>query len=420
MGQLAKEVHKREAGKLPSYPTLNPKHKPGGPEHANMVTSLRNGKTYNNNIKIPSVHDFSHNVEDFVNDDEIVVEGNKTYNVKSDSELVNDLLKYFPKPPTHNRKATESPKVGKGGVSSTTTPYPQALEKSASSRLAKKGPHFEDMWETFKQVKINLPLIDAIKQIPAYSKFLKDLCTQKRKLKATLPKNIDLTEHVSAVLSSSLPPKFKDPGAPLISIVVGNITIKKALLDLDASIHILPASLVDKYDLGTLRKTDTIISLADRSTKIPRGILEDVIVKVDDFYYPVDFFVMYTDSPYKDVQPNIILGRPFLAMIDARINCQTGAMDITFGNRKLRLYVFNSLNSHISNDCYHIDTIDECIQTHTPSMNMDRTLENLHYVGSEKELFNGMTFHEKEEKFQMIEEEFLLSLEETPLQSQQV
>nr|GFC44091.1 hypothetical protein [Tanacetum cinerariifolium] len=73
MGQLAEEVHTREAGKLPSYPDLNPKHKPGGPEHVNMVTSLRNGKTYNNDIKISSVHDFSHDVEDFVIDDEIVV-----------------------------------------------------------------------------------------------------------------------------------------------------------------------------------------------------------------------------------------------------------------------------------------------------------------------------------------------------------
>nr|GEW05073.1 hypothetical protein [Tanacetum cinerariifolium] len=222
-------------------------------------------------------------------------------NVKSDSELVNDLLKDFPKPPTQTSEATESPKVGKGDVSSITTPYPAALEKSASARLAEKGPYSEDMWETFKQVKINLPLIDSIKQIPSYAKFLKDLCTQKRKLKATLPKKINLTEHVSAVLSRSLPTKFKDPGAPLISVVVGNITIKKALLDFGTSINILPASLVDKYDLGTLRKTDTIISLADRSTKMPRGILEDVIVKVDDFYYPVEFFVMDTESPYKDV-----------------------------------------------------------------------------------------------------------------------
>nr|GEX93567.1 hypothetical protein [Tanacetum cinerariifolium] len=92
--------------------------------------------------------------------------------MKFDSDLVNDLLKDFPKPPTLNPKATESPKVREGGVSSTTTPYPKALEKSASARLAKKVPHSKDMWETFKQVKINLPLIDAIKQIPAYAKNL--------------------------------------------------------------------------------------------------------------------------------------------------------------------------------------------------------------------------------------------------------
>nr|GEU33863.1 hypothetical protein [Tanacetum cinerariifolium] len=254
-GQLAEEVHKREAGKLPSHPALNPKHKPCVPEHVNM---------------------------DFVTDNEIVVEGKKDDNMKFDSEL--------------------------------------------------------DMWETFKQVNINLPLIDAIKQIPTYAKFLKDLCTQKRKPKATLPKKIDLTEHVSAVLSSSLPLKFKDPRAPLISVVVGNITIKKALLDLSASINILPVSLVDKYDLGTVCKTDTIIFLADRSTKIPRGILKDVIMKLDDFYYLVDFFVMDTESPYKGVQPNIILGQPFLGMIDARINCRIGAMDIAFdGNSAVQM-----------------------------------------------------------------------------------
>ncbi|GKC03531.1 putative nucleotidyltransferase, ribonuclease H [Tanacetum coccineum] len=261
------------------------------------------------------------------------------------------------------------------------------MEKSASARLAKKGPYSEDMWETFKQVKINLPLIDAIKQIPAYAKFLKDLCTQKRKLKATLPKKIDLTEHVSAVLSSSLPPKFKDPGAPLILVMVGNIDIKKALLDLGASINILPASLVDKYDLGTLCKTDTIIFLADRSTKIPRGILEDVIVKVDDFYYPIDFFVMGTESPYKDVQPTIILGRPFLATIDARINCRIGTMDIAFGNKKLRLNVFNSVNSPTMNECYQVDVIDEEVQKLAPRTLKDDPLD-FYLTGENEEILN--------------------------------
>ncbi|GKD30931.1 reverse transcriptase domain-containing protein [Tanacetum coccineum] len=136
VSQLAEEVHKREASKLPSYHALNPKHKPCGPEHVNMVTSLRNGKTYNNDIKILSVLDFLRDVEDFITDDEIVVEGKKDDNVKSNSELVNNLLKDFQKPPTHNPEATESPKVGEDGVSSTTTPYPAALEESASARLA--------------------------------------------------------------------------------------------------------------------------------------------------------------------------------------------------------------------------------------------------------------------------------------------
>nr|GFA11338.1 hypothetical protein [Tanacetum cinerariifolium] len=195
MGQLAEEVHKQEAGKLPSYPDLNPKHKPGGPKHVNMVTSLRNGKTYSNDIKIPRAHDFSHDVEDFVTDDEIIAEDKKADNVKFDSELVNDLLKDFPKPPTQNPEATESPKVGEGGMSSTTTLYPAALEKSTS---------FEDWLKMVLIIRI-----------------------------------------CGRLSSNSLPPNFKDPEALLISVVVGNVAIKKALLDLGASINILPASLVD-------------------------------------------------------------------------------------------------------------------------------------------------------------------------------
>nr|XP_043639415.1 uncharacterized protein LOC122610495 [Erigeron canadensis] len=231
------------------------------------------------------------------------------------------------------------------------------------------------MWETFKQVKINLPLIDAIKQIPAYAKFLKDLCTQKRKLKSSLPKKVELTEQVSAVLSGSFPPKLKDHGTPLNSITVGNIYIKKVLLDLRASINILPSSLVDQYELGTLKQTDLITQLVDRRTKTPRGMLENVIVKVEDFYYPVDFIVMDIEPSYRDIQPTIILGRPFLATISARIDCRTGAMDISFGNKKLRINIFNSLSASITNDCYVIDAINEQVQKPATRMLKDDVFE---------------------------------------------
>ncbi|XP_071687890.1 uncharacterized protein [Rutidosis leptorrhynchoides] len=157
------------------------------------------------------------------------------------------------------------------------------------------------MWETFKQVKINLPLLDAIRQLPYYAKFLKDLCTQKRKQRASLPKNMELTDHLSAVIFGTLPHKFKDPGTPLIAVNVGNVNVKKALLDLGASINILPFCLVDRFELCLMKRTDIIIQLEDQSIKTPRGMLEDVIVKVEDFYYPVYFVMMDIEPKNRDV-----------------------------------------------------------------------------------------------------------------------
>ena len=79
-----------------------------------------------------------------------------------------------------------------------------------------------------KQVKVNIHLLDAIKQIPSYAKFLKDLCTFKRKL--NVHKKTFLTEQVSAIIQNNRPPKFKEPGCPTISCVIGNSKIEKAFL----------------------------------------------------------------------------------------------------------------------------------------------------------------------------------------------
>ncbi|XP_071712795.1 uncharacterized protein [Rutidosis leptorrhynchoides] len=114
-------------------------------------------------------------------------------------------------------------------------------EKEIVQQESSKSPIVLDEDE----VKINLPLLDAIRQVPSYAKFLKDLCTQKRKQRATLPKKVELTEHLSAVVSGTLLPEFKDLGTPLIAVTVGNMNVKKALLDIGASINILPFCLVD-------------------------------------------------------------------------------------------------------------------------------------------------------------------------------
>ena len=83
----------------------------------------------------------------------------------------------------------------------------------------------------------------------------------------------------------------------------------------------------------------------DRSVKIPKGIVEDVLVKVDKFYYPVDFVVLNTE-PMADHthQGLIILRRPFLATANAMINCRNGVMQLTFDNMTLELNIFHLRN----------------------------------------------------------------------------
>ena len=83
----------------------------------------------------------------------------------------------------------------------------------------------DEMMGLFKQVQINLSLLDAIKQVPSYAKFLKDLCTQKRRLRDHVFNKVLLTQQVSAVWMNDLPPKLKDPGAPIISCVIKDLTI---------------------------------------------------------------------------------------------------------------------------------------------------------------------------------------------------
>ena len=105
--------------------------------------------------------------------------------------------------------------------------------------------------------------------------------------------------------------------------------------------NLLPYSIYKKLGLGELKPTSITLSLADRSVKIPRGIIEDVLVQVDNSYYRVDFVVLDTYLIVKETNyVPIILGRPFLATSNAIINCRNGLMQLTFGNMKLELNIF--------------------------------------------------------------------------------
>ena len=174
---------------------------------------------------------------------------------------------------------------------------------------------------------------------------MKDLCTVKRGL--GIEKKAFLTEQVNAIIQGKTPVKYKDPGSPTISVNIGGTCIDKALLDLGASVNLLPYSVYKQLGLGELKPTNITLSLADRSVKILKGIVEDVLVKVDKFYYPVDFVVLDTEPIASG--PNhvrIILGKPFLATSNAIINSRNRVMQLTFGNMTLELNIFHLSNKH--------------------------------------------------------------------------
>ena len=177
-------------------------------------------------------------------------------------------------------------------------------------------------------------------------KNLKDMCTVKRGL--NVDKKAFLTKQVSAIIQCKTLVKYKDLGCPTMSVNIGGTCVEKALLYLGANVNLLPYSVYKQLGLGELKPTPITLSLADISIKIPKGTMEDVLIQVDKFYYPVDFVVLDTESVAVGTNyVPIILGRPFLATSNAIINFRNGVMQLTFGNMTLELNMFHLSKKHM-------------------------------------------------------------------------
>ena len=342
----------QEKGKLPSQPIQNPQDQNGvgvsGPsegtfEHCKAVTTLRSGKVIDKTIQTKEPIQESQSKS--VKDDEV---SDKPYIPRRD---------VIDGEPEEDKATHIAP-----------APYPHRLRT-----LKKVNNHYE-IYELFKQVKLNIPLLDAIKQIPSYAKFLKDLCTVKRKLGVN--KEAFMTEQSTSLIRNNLPPKYKDPGSPTISIVVGNSKLGHALVDLGASVNLLPYSVYVDLGLGELEPTNISLQLADHSVKIPRGIVKDVLVQVDKFYFPVDFVVLDTQPVVNQgTQFPVILGRPFLAISNSIINCRGGLMTLSFGNMIVNLNIFNVIKGMgDEEDVCEVNMVDYVVQKYLDNVSHDDPL----------------------------------------------
>ncbi|KAM2563114.1 hypothetical protein TB2_011560 [Malus domestica] len=328
IGQIALQVSERAPGSFPSQTVPNPR----GREECNAVHTLRSGKSY--------ISKHENSVE---NSQAAELPQPKSANF-ADSEISADSGQSQERSENTAEATTKTAER----VYEPPMPYPERLKPKA------KDQQLTDFMKTLAKVQINLPLIDAIKNIPSYAKFLKDVCTKKKKLVDS--EKVILTEQCSAVLLHKLPPKKKDPGSFTISCTIGNCDFSSALIDLGASVNLMPYSVFKRLGEGELKPTSSIIQLADRSITYPRGVIEDVIVKVDNLYLPADFMVLDMDE---DLTTPIILGRPFLATARTLIDVEAGTLTFRVEDQTVVFKFFEaSIHSGDEQECMRVDALD--------------------------------------------------------------
>src|SRR5262249_54661330 len=181
----------------------------------------------------------------------------------------------------------------------------------------KEREKIEQLIDTLKQIKVNVPLIDTLLHMPNHIKNLEEILRNKRKLDEA--DVVTLSEESSAILQHKLPPKLEDPGGFTIPCTIGSLTVDDALADLGAGINVMPYKKFKKLGIGELRPTKMSIHLANRTIRHPRGIIENILVRVDKFLFPIDFVVLDMDESFKTP---LILGRPFLATARALIDVE--------------------------------------------------------------------------------------------------
>ncbi|XP_069145424.1 uncharacterized protein [Solanum lycopersicum] len=269
MAQLSATVNTRQSGTLPRNTVQNPKN-----DGHCIATTTRGGKQ---TIDPPMLS----GVEKVIKDDDTVMEVS--------GELEDKMVKDVEVP----QKVTPMPKPP--------PPFPQRLLKMTEYG---KYQHFIMM---LKQLSINVPLVEALEQIPDYSKFMKDLVTKKRSVAF---EDYDRMQHCSSIATRSLVQKQGDRGTFTIPCTIGLLHFPKSLCDLGASINFMPHSIYKKLGHGNPNPTVMRLLMVDRMVKRPIDILHDVLVKMESFIFPDDFVILDCEANF---EVPIILGRSFLA-----------------------------------------------------------------------------------------------------------
>ncbi|XP_070019763.1 uncharacterized protein [Nicotiana sylvestris] len=349
LGQILQALNTRPKGALPNDTVVNPK---GGnnTSHA-MVVSIKSGRggEANDPIVVEQVNEekLDGEVRIDIHDNEEETQND----VNPSREHVIDMTE------------TVMPKA-KTPLPRPHPPYPQRPAKQ------KNENQFKKFIEMMKSLSINMPLVEALEQMPEYAKFMKDLVTKKRSMDC---ETIKMTHQVSAIVHS-MAAKLEDPDAFTIQFTIGSADFAKALCDLGESIYLMPYSVFKTLGIGQLRAISMRLQMADRIMKRLLGIIDDVLVRVDKFILPANFVILDCEADYEVL---IILGRPFLAIRKALVDVEVGELNFRVGDEKVVFHVCKSMKQPNSIEIYSfVDLVTEVIVDDMSAMiNVEDPLE---------------------------------------------
>ncbi|XP_058766201.1 uncharacterized protein LOC131639754 [Vicia villosa] len=225
--------------------------------------------------------------------------------------------------------------------------------------------------DIFKQLQINITFSEAIDHMPKYAKFMKDILTKKKRY--TEEETIMVDARCSAIIQRTLPKKEGDTGRVTLPVTIGDMYISKGLIDLGSSINLIPLSIVKRLGNVEMRFTRMTLQLADKSTPSPYGVALDLLVKVDRFFFPLDFVVIDMEE---DVDAPLKLGRPFMKTARMMIDVDDGLMKMRIQDEDICFNLFEAMKH--SNDKGHrfrLDVTEEAIFEVTSQIHFSTPLE---------------------------------------------
>ncbi|KFK22914.1 hypothetical protein AALP_AAs71106U000100 [Arabis alpina] len=230
-------------------------------------------------------------------------------------------------------------------------PYPRGLKKSRQELEEAKCKAIID------KITVEMPLVEAIRTSSVIRRYVKKLVTKNLCVEEGVAM---IVEQVSAIILNKVLKKLADTGSFVLDCFIFSDRFPRSLCDFGSSINLMPLSVAQSLGMTDFQPTRISLILADRSVRVPEGVLEDVPIKVGDCLIPADFVVLqYCEEP-KDP---LILRRPFLATAGAMIDVRGGRITLSVGDLEMKFDMDQVVKKPtIDGHTFYVDTLDDITQ----------------------------------------------------------